>query len=323
MDTLRNLILELYRAARETPVDEFQELALALVKVQTPFRTAVWGTGEMTEAGLVIHSVHLHNEPPEMLTDWTSINHHDTVIGAVVANPGRALILHTPSWYNTPDLGFMLDYTRRYGHLNSMVITTVDRNHPHGQWLSLYRPGKHDHFGQADQHILEQIMPHLVEALAINHVLGLGYSPCSGVAGTRALARMDGTLYHCGKRFAELLRESWPEWKSARLPAELVMALHPGKEIMLAGHAIAVSASAIGNMLLLNIRRVSPLCRLSRRELEVARLYGQGKSHKEIGLLLDISPATVRNFLGRVYTKLDIGDKAELARLLVESTNLP
>lgn len=318
MDTLCKLILELYRAARETPVDEFQELALALVRAQTPFRSAFWGAGEMTEAGLVAHSVHLHNEPPEMLDDWTSINPHDTVIDTVIGNPGRVLISHAPSRFNTPEQSIVLDYARRYGHLNSMVITTIGRIHPRGQWLSLYRAGKHDHFCQTDSRMLEQIMPHLIEALEINRMLGRVHIPHadSGTTGTRAIARMDGTLYHCGKRFAELLREAWPEWKSGRLPAELVTALHPGKETMLAGHAIAVSASILGNMLLLNIRRVSPLHRLTLREMEVAKHYGQGRSHKEIGLLLDISPITVRNFLGRIYTKLDIGNKVELASML-------
>ena len=35
------LILELYRAAEETPVEEFQELALSLIKAQLSFRTAM------------------------------------------------------------------------------------------------------------------------------------------------------------------------------------------------------------------------------------------------------------------------------------------
>jgi len=48
----------------------------------------------------------------------------------------------------------------------------------------------------------------------------------------------------------------------------------------------------------------------------VAKLYGQGRLYKGIGLLLDIYPATVRNFLGRVYTKLDISNKVELVSLL-------
>jgi DNA-binding CsgD family transcriptional regulator len=127
---------------------------------------------------------------------------------------------------------------------------------------------------------------------------------------------MDGAQYPCGKNFAGLLRKCWPECKNGRLPAELAAALCPESETMLAGHAVAVSASVLENILSLNIRKISPLHRLTPRELEVAQLYGQGKTCKEIGLLLDISPVTVRNFCGRIYTKLDIGNKVELASLL-------
>lgn len=312
MDKVNTLILELYRAAKETPVDEFQDLALALVKAQTSFRTAFWGTGEMTGAGLVAHSVHLHNEPLEMLTEWGPIKHLDTTIDEVIANSGRTVISHAPSRYS--EQGIVLDYTQRYGHMNYMTITTISRTHPAGQWLSLFRADKHDHFNSADCRSLEQIMPHLVEALEINRMLGQLHSldADSGSGGTRAIAHMNGLLYHCGKKFAKLMLEIWPNWENGQLPAELMAVLYLGKETILAEHAIAVSTSTLGNMLLLNIRRVSPLHNLSRRELEVARLYAQGNSYKQIGLLLDISPATVRNFLGRIYTKLGINNKVDL-----------
>lgn len=318
MDQLCNLILALYRAARETPVDEFQELALALIRAQTHFRTALWGAGEMTSDGLVAHSVHLHNEPPEMLSDWASVNRKDTVIDTVYANPGRSFISHTPSRYHTSEDGIILDYAQRYGHMSIMVVSTMGASQPVGQWLSLYRPDQHDHFSQADGRMLEQIMPHLVEALEINRMLGeisLAHAD-SGTAGTRAVVRTDGTLYHCGKKFAELLLEVWPDWKSGQLPTELMAAVYPNKESILAEHGIAVTTSTMGNMLLLNIHRISPLCNLSQRELEVATLYGQGQSYKGIALALDISPSTVRCFLGRIYTKLGIGNKMDLATLL-------
>ena len=318
MDALCNLILELYRAARETPVDEFQELALALIKAQTPFRTAFWGSGEMAATGLVAHSIHLHNEPLEMLTDWASANCHDPVIDNVIANSGHAVIFHAPIHHSAPEHAIMLDYAQRYGHLNGMVITTVSKSHPSGQWLSLYRADKHKHFDRAESHLLEQVMPHLIEALEINRLLGHVPSAHADSAtnGARALTRTDGTLYHCGKKFAELVLEIWPEWKSGRLPDELMAAIYPNKESILAEHSIAISTSTLGNMLFLNIRKVSLLHRLSHRELEVARLYGQGKSHKEIGLALDISPATVRSFLGRIYTKLSISNKVDLSSML-------
>lgn len=318
MDPLHNLILELYRAAKETPIDEFQEFALSLVRAQTSFRTAFWGTGEMTANGLVAHSVHLHNEPPEMLSDWANINRKDSVIDAVYANPGHTLISHTPSRYQKPRDSDILDYARRYGHMSIMVISTMGAKHPIGQWLSLYRPDGHEQFNQADGGLLEQIMPHLVEALEINRMLGqvpAAHSD-SGMTGARAIARIDGTLYHCGKKFSDLVLEIWPEWKYGQVPTELMAAISPNREIILADHAISVSTAIIGNMLFLNLRRVSSLHRLSRRELEVAKLYAQGMSYKEIGQFMDISPSTVRNFLGRIYAKLGIGKKVDLASLL-------
>jgi DNA-binding CsgD family transcriptional regulator len=166
--------------------------------------------------------------------------------------------------------------------------------------------------------VVEQIMPHLIEALEINRLLGQVPSAHAdfGMTGARAIARPDGTLYHCGKKFAELVLEIWPEWKCGRLPAELMAAVCPNKEAILAKYALAVSTSTLGNMLFLNIRRVSLLHRLSHRELEVARLYGQGRQYKEIGLALNISPYTVRNFLARIYTKLGIDNKVDLISLL-------
>jgi DNA-binding CsgD family transcriptional regulator len=317
LDELSKLILELYRTAKETPVDEFQELALALVRAQTNFRTAVWGSGEMTSSGLIAHSVHLHNEPMEMLTEWTAINHKDTLIDEVIACSGQSLISHAPNRFGHSDQGVVLDYVQRFGHLNNMTITTVSQSEPAGQWLSLYRSGKHDYFGQDDKRILEQMMPHLVEALEINRMLaGVGNAGFGLKEGVRAVARMDGTLYHCGVQFAAQLSDIWPAWKGGRLPAQFMSALQSGRDTIFTEHAIAVSATSLGNLLLLKIRKISPLNRLSPREIVVAKLYVQGQTYKEIGISMEISPVTVRNFLARIYTKLAIGNKLELAAML-------
>jgi len=322
LEALSKLILELYRAARETPVEEFQELALSLLKSQIPFRTAMWGEGETTSGGLVLNSVHLHNEPQEILHGWASLHRHDHLTDEVLADPKRAKICHAPQTHR--DAQDVLDFAQRYGHLNILAIADMSRSpldgHLHGGVVGLYRADKCAHFGQADQRFLEDVMPHLAEALAINRLLGTGQMAGSGSSGARALARMDGTLYHCGKKFAELLREIWPELKNGRLPAGLMAELVPDREVMLPGRSIAVTATAVGSLLMLSIRRVSPLTKLTQRELMVARLFGQGESHKEIAQRLDISPATVRNFLSAAYRKLDINDKAELAALIREGS---
>lgn len=57
---------------------------------------------------------------------------------------------------------------------------------------------------------------------------------------------------------------------------------------------------------------------LTQREAEVAELVAKGLTSAQIGLALGTSPHTVRNQLSRIYEKLDVGSRAELAALVVQ-----
>ena len=52
---------------------------------------------------------------------------------------------------------------------------------------------------------------------------------------------------------------------------------------------------------------------LSRREVEVLRLLGEGLTNKQIGERLFISPKTVEHHVSRIYSKLDLTTRAEAA----------
>ncbi|MFD9033650.1 helix-turn-helix transcriptional regulator [Streptomyces sp. NPDC059567] len=55
---------------------------------------------------------------------------------------------------------------------------------------------------------------------------------------------------------------------------------------------------------------------LTEREREVARVAGTGRRTREIAEALGLSPRTVEVHLSRIYRKLEIGSRAELARLM-------
>jgi DNA-binding CsgD family transcriptional regulator len=57
---------------------------------------------------------------------------------------------------------------------------------------------------------------------------------------------------------------------------------------------------------------------LSEREVEVARLVLAGRTHKEIGAQLYLSPKTVEHHVARIRTKLGAGSRAELIAALRE-----
>lgn len=57
---------------------------------------------------------------------------------------------------------------------------------------------------------------------------------------------------------------------------------------------------------------------LTRREAETVRLLGQGYTNKEIAAELYLSPATVKNHVHAVLTKLQLTRRAQVGELLRE-----
>ncbi len=55
---------------------------------------------------------------------------------------------------------------------------------------------------------------------------------------------------------------------------------------------------------------------LTPQELQVALVVAQGATNKEAAAALFLSPKTIETHLGRVYRKLDVRSRTELARLL-------
>ena len=88
-------------------------------------------------------------------------------------------------------------------------------------------------------------------------------------------------------------------------------------EKVLAGKTY-LSPDTAQQLAMLNIGAgTSSLSDLSRRELEILRLLGEGKSMTEISNLLGISYKTVANNLTQIKNKLDINKTAELMRFAI------
>ncbi|RKZ83773.1 MAG: DNA-binding response regulator [Gammaproteobacteria bacterium] len=88
-------------------------------------------------------------------------------------------------------------------------------------------------------------------------------------------------------------------------------------EKVLAGKTY-LSPDTAQQLAMLNIgAETSALSDLSRRELEILRLLGEGKSMTEISEVLGISYKTVANNLTQIKSKLDISKTAELMRFAI------
>lgn len=257
----------------------------------------------------------LYREDPAMLGEWQAINGADPVLGRGLSQPARATAFHAPTiMASLRDAGMRHYLKHNAHHRNGLVI--ISPSAVGGQWdaLGFYRAEGDRQFTRGDMRRLDQLAPHVLQAIKINLRLAGAVEQASGAA--PAIVRPNGALQYAAPALPALLRLEWPDWHGHAVPSALMTALRSSHARRFTGKHIAVTADVTGNLIVLRVTMLPTLASLSDREAIAARLYGAGLSTKDIARRMEIAPNTVRNFIQRVYRKLDVNDKAALATLL-------
>lgn len=315
-----NLLVTLYRAARELPREGFQAWALKSIQPLLRFDAAVWGTGRVVGGAFRVSHAFELDVDPDALHAWQAIdgNARDKVIGLSFASPGKTLQHHAPTLFRGRRYADIRDYAARFGRQCYLVTEMPGNDAWEPQWMSLYRCDPDAPYDTSERLLCESLMPHFAEALRINSALGAhsaGDEPRSGARDAIALADRNGRLHFAQERFVVRLREEWSEFgQDSMLPAEL-RRLATDAQAEFRGHHVHVSLHCCADMVLLSAQGVSAFDRLAPRRGCVARLYAEGHSHKEIAREFRISPSTVRNHIKAAYRDLGVNSKAQLRAL--------
>ncbi|HTO07954.1 MAG TPA: LuxR C-terminal-related transcriptional regulator [Myxococcota bacterium] len=314
-----HLVLELYRLTQVVPPPEFCDGALCLMKAALPFDSALWASFAPTPAGPQGQWSHLHEIPAAMLEEYERVKQHDVVNQKLISGPGHTanVDLEQAASVAHPDI---VAHARRWRMEHTLATALLEPALGLFSLLSLYRAHRSRPFSEAERQLKEVLMPHLVAAWHMNAIHFLAAPPGPGRSLPRARARIDrfGHIYNAEPGLAALLRREYQHWQGPSLPKALLTALagsgeHNGEQLVTS----LVRALEDGTFVVC----VRPRARadgLSQRELEVARAFASGLSHKEIAESLGTSPATVRSQIRAAYEKLGISSKVELLRQVDE-----
>jgi DNA-binding CsgD family transcriptional regulator len=173
-------------------------------------------------------------------------------------------------------------------------------------------------FGAHDLAALRLVAPHLRLAWRTCQTLTLHRratrAAAGATAGREASAIVDraGHLQVTEQRFLGALRRGWPHWAGPRVPEPLRALLAGGAPVVAAD--LRWSVAEEGDLLFLVAGPIGVLARLTPREREAALALLAGRPYSECARQLGISVNTLRNTIARVYRKLGVAGKLELAQ---------
>lgn len=311
VDPLDRLIARLYRSAFSVPTGDFRAWALNQLGRIVPHDGALWGSG--SRARLKFHTVTVTGLPPEFPQALEASSGINPILPRIMQN------LDTPVDMRSvmPDAQFFGSELYRgtfepFGISRILSTGHVDRRSGLYSLLTLYRKDRSHPFSDEEQALQKRAIYHLFNAASHAYFLHLMRTH-TGRPPNAAAAVVDsgGSFHEAQPRFLDLLDERFPTRDPYTLPFDLP---EPGQTQ--SHQDLMLRCETLGDLFLIIVWPAGPLDRLTPREREIVNCVAQGLSFKQAAKKIGVAPSTVANHLYRVYRKLGVYSRTELAALV-------
>lgn len=305
------LIARLYRNALAVPPERFRTWALEQVAQLIPCDGALWGSG--VAAQMRFHTVTVIGLPadfPQRLQATAAIN---PLPARILSQLGQPVDMEDV----LPDRDFHASeiYRRAFAPYGvERILATGHHDLRSGLYslVTLYRRDANAHFTPLEKQHQQHITFHLFNAASHSYFLHLLRNTDRVVGRGAAVIDQHGLFHEAQPRFFDLLDEHFPEReRSAGLPFPVPS---PGETV--ARGKLCVRCEALGDLFMVQIWKSGPLDRLTNREREIVMAVSQGLSFKQAARKIGVAPSTVANHLYRVYRKLGVSSRTELATVV-------
>ncbi len=305
-----------YRGAIEWPLAYFQHATLDAMAKLISFDSAMWGRGGEPPESIV--DVYLDRQPKRMIEQYMAdFQHEDFLADAVRSQPGKTInLVDLMSREMFEKTRIYREYARHWGVEQILSTCWVEPLSGLVGFMSLWRTSQSQVFTETERAALERLIPHIAEAHRICRIAYMRHPKANMSTQPHAIALCNprGALIEVEPSFYELIHQEWPDWQGMTLPKGLLPAIT--RQSVFRGHAVIATASPIGDMVRIEIRRSCGLDSLGKRQLDIALRYARGESHRDISCALSLAESTVRNHIACIFSKCQVHNKIELATLI-------
>lgn len=309
LDAVGGLLLALHKLPQQVEFSEFQEKALTLLSEALPFDAAWWGL----VSGLNIHTEIKFRLPASYSEDWEKVKVEDPIASQTIAKPFVTVCFNASTLSDYPALQGTL---AKYDIHHVLCTQTEEPDLGLHAFVSLYRAEVP--FTEPERCLKQMVMPHLIHALHLSWRKHLETALLDASTDDQLVANAvvdaSGLILSAEDLFARFMTVEWPRWRGPLLPDTLLAHLKAKYDFR--GRKIRVVFRGVSGLVLVRVTERKLISDLTPRELSVAELYASGKTHKVIAQRLGIAPTTVRHYIRTIFNKLQIRNKAELARLV-------
>ncbi len=311
IDPVDRLIARLYRSATEVPAHEYRNWALNQLQAVVPHDGALWGSG--SRAKLKFQIVTVNQLPPSFPQVLEDTSHINPILPRLMSN------LDTPVDMASvmPDEKFFGSeiYRKAFEPCGiTRILSTAHLDPRSGLYslLSLYRRDRDHHFTDVERARQKRAIYHLFNAASHAFFLHLMRTHAERPVGAAAaVVDRSGSFHEAQPRFLDMLDERFPTRDPHHLPLPIP---EPGHTQSF--QDLMIRCDALGELSLIIIWPAGPLDRLTPREREIVTCVAQGLSFKQAAKKIGVAPSTVANHLYRVYRKLGVYSRTELASLV-------
>lgn len=318
VDAVDRLIGRLYRAALGVPPDGYRLWALRQLQELIPFDAALWGSG--TASRLRFHTCTLLGLDEDFPAALEATGATNPMAPEILRQLGRpvdmAKVLDDERFYASPL--YRQTFAPR-GIQRILATAFVDRRSGLYSLISLYRRDRGRRFSAVDCEHQSRLMFHLLNAASHAFFLHMTRSHAERPAESVAAAiDREGIFHEAMPRFMELLDQHFPERQPHVLPFEA-----PAEGQTAVVGALCVRTEALADLRCIYLWPAGPLDRLTSRERAVVYQIAHGLTFKQAARRIGIAPSTVANHLYRIYRKLGVYSRSELAGLVYPEMHRP